>query len=151
MRRDYPGAGTLLLATVDHLSGDKAASAQFHGARALSRVDRDDEALAGYKKVVAQFPTSRWAAEAQYLSGWLDYNRGRFKESLPALQATLDRFGTSGFADDAAWCVAFAHFMSVVNTACVGQNTCTVSATNGTFGDPCVGTVKRLWVQASCS
>jgi soluble lytic murein transglycosylase len=110
-RRDYGPTGELLLAAVPRLTGDKAASAQFHGARALSRVDRDDEALAGYKKVVSQFPRSRWAAEAQYLSGWLDYNRGRFRESLPALQATLDKFGSSGFADDAAWCVAFAHFM----------------------------------------
>lgn len=111
MRRDYAKAGELLLATVPHLSGDKAASAAFHGARALSRVDRDDEAIAGYRKVVAEFPRSRFAAEAQYLSGWLEYNRGRFKESLPALQATLDHFGQSVFADDAAWCLAFAHFL----------------------------------------
>ena len=111
MRRDYAKAGELLLATVPHLSGDKAASAAFHGARALSRADRDDEAIAGYRKVVAEFPHSRYAAEAQYLSGWLEYNRGRFKESLPALQATLDHFGTSAFADDAAWCLAFAHFL----------------------------------------
>ena len=111
MRRDYAKAGDLLLATVPHLSGEKAASAAFHGARALSRVDRDDEAIAGYRKVVAEFPHSRFAAEAQYLSGWLEYNRGRFKESLPALQATLDHFGTSAFADDAAWCLAFAHFL----------------------------------------
>ena len=111
MRRDYAKAGELLLATAPHLSGDKAASAAFHGARALSRVDRDDEAIAGYRKVVAEFPHSRYAAEAQYLSGWLEYNRGRFKESLPALQATLDHFGTSAFADDAAWCLAFAHFL----------------------------------------
>jgi soluble lytic murein transglycosylase len=111
MRRDYAKAGDLLLATVPHLSGDKAASAAFHGARALSRVDRDDEAIAGYRKVVAEFPHSRFAAEAQYLSGWLEYNRGRFKESLPALQATLDHFGKSAFADDAAWCLAFAHFL----------------------------------------
>jgi soluble lytic murein transglycosylase len=111
MRRDYAKAGDLLLATVPHLSGDKAASAAFHGARALSRVDRDDEAIAGYRKVVAEYPRSRYAAEAQYLSGWLEYNRGRFKESLPALQATLDHFGTSAFADDAAWCLAFAHFL----------------------------------------
>ena len=62
-------------------------------------------------RCVAQFPRSRYAAEAQYLSGWLDYNRGRFRESLPALQATLDHFGSSAFADDAAWCVAFAHFL----------------------------------------
>ena len=75
--------GELLLAAVPHLSGEKAASAAFHGARALSRVDRDDEAIAGYRKVIAQFPHSRYAAEAQYLSGWLDYNRGRFRESLP--------------------------------------------------------------------
>ena len=111
MRRDYAKAGELLLATVPHLEGDKAASAAFHGARALSRVDRDDEAIAGYKKVLADFPRSRFAAEAQYLSGWLDYNRGRFKESLPGLQATLDHFGGSAFADDAAWCLAFAHFL----------------------------------------
>ncbi len=111
MRRDYAKAGELLLATVPHLSGDKAASAAFHGARALSRADRDDEAIAGYRKVVTEFPHSRFAAEAQYLSGWLEYNRGRFKESLPALQATLDHFGGSAFADDAAWCLAFAHFL----------------------------------------
>jgi Galactose binding lectin domain len=41
--------------------------------------------------------------------------------------------------------------VSVVSAACVGQNSCSVAATNGVFGDPCVGTVKRLWVQASCS
>jgi soluble lytic murein transglycosylase len=111
MRRDYAKAGEMLLAAVPHLPGDKAASAAFHGARALSRADRDDEAIVGYRKVIAQFPRSRFAAEAQYLSGWLDYNRGRFRESLPALQATLDHFGSSAFADDAAWCLAFAHYL----------------------------------------
>jgi soluble lytic murein transglycosylase len=111
MRRDYAKAGEMLLAAVPHLSGDKAASAAFHGARALSRVDRDDEAIAGYQRVVAKFPNSRYAAEAQYLSGWLEYNRGRFREGLPALEATLAHFGSSAFADDAAWCVAFAHFL----------------------------------------
>jgi soluble lytic murein transglycosylase len=111
MRRDYAHAGELLLAAAPRLPADKAAEAQFHGARALSRVDRDDEAIVGYRKVVDQYPRSKWAAEAQYLSGWLDYNRGRFRESLPALQATLDHFGKSAFADDAAWCLAFAHLL----------------------------------------
>jgi soluble lytic murein transglycosylase len=111
MRRDYPMAGTLLLGAVDRLSGEKAASAQFHGARALSRVDRDDEAIAGYRKLIAKWPQSRWAPEAQYLSGWLEYNRGRFKESIPGFQATLDKYGSSAFADDAAWSLAFAHFL----------------------------------------
>ena len=119
MRRDYPTSGALLLGAVDQLaraSAEKAASAQFHGARALSRADRDDEAIAGYRKVIAQFPHSRWAAEAQYLSGWLEYNRGRFRESIPAFQATLDKYGGSAFADDAAWSLAFANFL-LGNTA----------------------------------
>ena len=111
MRRDYAKAADLLLAVAPALSGDKAASALFHGTRALSRIDRDDEAIAGYKQVVVRFPSSRFAAEAQFLSGWLDYNRGRFRESLPGLMATLDHFGKSAFADDAAWCLAFAHFL----------------------------------------
>lgn len=109
MRRDYGRAAELLLGAEPALSGEKAASALFHGTRALSRVDRDDEAIAGYKKVVARFPSSRYAAEAQFLSGWLDYNRGRYRESLPGLRTTLERFGRSAFADDAAWCLAFAH------------------------------------------
>ena len=111
MRRDYPRRARCCWRRSPTCRGDKAASAAFHGARALSRVDRDDEAIAGYHKVIAQFPHSRYAAEAQYLSGWLDYNRGRFRESLPGLQATLDHFGKSAFADDAAWCLAFAHFL----------------------------------------
>jgi len=110
MRRDYAGAGELLLAVAPKLTGEKAATALFHGTRALSRVDRDDEAIAGYAQVVSKFPTSRYAPEAQYLAGWLDYNRGRFREALPALEATIARYGKSAFADDAAWCVAFAHF-----------------------------------------
>jgi soluble lytic murein transglycosylase len=111
MRRDYPTAGALLLGAADHLTGEKAASAQFHGARALSRVDRDDEAIAGYRKVIERFGHSRYAPEAQYLCGWLEYNRGRYRESIPAFQATLDHFGHSAFADDAAWSLAFAHFL----------------------------------------
>jgi soluble lytic murein transglycosylase len=111
MRRDYPRAAELLLGAAPLLTGEHAASAAFHGARALSRVDRDDEAIAGYHNVVAAYPRSRYAAEAQYLAGWLEYNRGRFRESLPDLQATLDHFGKSDFADDAAWCLAFAHYL----------------------------------------
>jgi Galactose binding lectin domain len=37
---------------------------------------------------------------------------------------------------------------SVVEAACLGQNSCSVLADNSVFGDPCVGTSKRLYVQA---
>lgn len=33
---------------------------------------------------------------------------------------------------------------------CNGQRTCVVGATNGEFGDPCVGTIKYLSVHYEC-
>jgi soluble lytic murein transglycosylase len=111
MRRDYAGAAALLQKVASQLSGEKAAFAAFHGARALSRIDRNDEAIAGYQQVVRQYPGSKWAAEAQFRSGWLDINRGRFRDALPGLQATLVRYPHSSFADDAAWYLALAHHL----------------------------------------
>jgi soluble lytic murein transglycosylase len=111
MRRDYPRAGQLLLGIAPQLTGEKAAFAQFHGARALSRADRDDEAIVEYRKVVERYPGSRWAPEAQFRSGWLDFNRGRYREGLPGLRTTLARFGRTPFGNDAAWFLFLAHFL----------------------------------------
>jgi len=111
MRRDYAGAAALLQKVASQLAGEQAAFAAFHGARALSRIERNDEAIAGYHQVVERYPTSKWAAEAQFRSGWLDINRGRFREALPSLQATLARYPHSSFADDAAWYLALAHHL----------------------------------------
>lgn len=41
--------------------------------------------------------------------------------------------------------------MSVVEKACVGKNSCSVPATDATFGDPCYDTKKMLAVGATCS
>ena len=111
MRRDYAGAAALLQKVAPELAGEKAAFAAFHAARALSRIDRNDEAIAGYRQVVERYPGSKWAAEAQFRSGWLDINRGHFREALPGLQTTLARYPHSSFADDAAWYLALAHYL----------------------------------------
>ena len=110
-RRDYAGAAELLLGVAPKLSGEKAAFAAFHGARALSRIERNDEAIANYHAVVARYPTASWAAEAQFRAGWLEINRGHFRQALPDLRETLVRYPKSGFADDAAWYLAFAHYL----------------------------------------
>jgi hypothetical protein len=39
---------------------------------------------------------------------------------------------------------------SVVEAACLNKQSCTVGASNGVFGDPCVGTYKKLAVAFSC-
>jgi soluble lytic murein transglycosylase len=108
-RRDYAGAAELLLGVAAKLPAEKAAFAAFHGARALSRIDRDDQAIANYRMVVAKYPGVSWAAEAQFRAGWLEINRGHFREALPDLRQTLARYPKSAFADDAAWYLALAY------------------------------------------
>lgn len=108
-RRRYADASKLLLGVYAQL-GSAAAEAMFHGARALSRADRDDEAIAWYRKVVAAYPSTVYAQEAQFLAGWLEFNRGRYREALPALEASLQRYPRSKWADDSLWFLAMSHY-----------------------------------------
>lgn len=110
MRRRYADAGRILLSIYDQL-GSRAAMALFHGARALSRADRDREAITWYQRVVAEFPRTPWAAEAQFLSGWLAFNLGDYEAAIPHLEATLDRYGRSEHAAGARWFLGFSHFL----------------------------------------
>jgi soluble lytic murein transglycosylase len=110
MRRQYFRAAGILLGLYKEM-GDRAAEALFHGARALSRADRDPDAITYYQKVVAEYPRSEWAPEAQFLSGWLEFNMGHYKQALPHLEETRRRFPRSKFADDALWFIAYAHYL----------------------------------------
>lgn len=109
MRRRYGDAARLLLGVYAQL-GDSAAEAMFHGARALSRADRDDEAIAWYQKVVAGYPSTAYAQEAQFLSGWLEFNRGRYREAIAPLETSLRRYPRSKWVDDALWFLGMAHY-----------------------------------------
>lgn len=109
MRRRYGDSGKLLLGAYAQL-GDRAAEAMFHGARALSRADRDDDAIAWYGKVVAAYPGTAYAQEAQFLSGWLEFNRGRYAQAIAPLTASLERYPRSKFVDDSLWFLGMAHY-----------------------------------------
>src|SRR5688572_13119278 len=112
MRREYAVAALKLLAVWPRLPGDERKSeALFHGARAKSRADLDDEAIVGYRDVVSRFPRGKNAAEASFLIGWLDFNRGKYREAIPGLEATLKRYGGS-FADDARWYLGLSRWFS---------------------------------------
>src|SRR5688572_21727195 len=41
-----------------------------------------------------------------------------------------------------------ANSMNICSTALVGRNSASINASNGVFGDPCGGTLKRLYVEA---
>ncbi|MBA3460053.1 MAG: transglycosylase SLT domain-containing protein [Deltaproteobacteria bacterium] len=109
MRRRYGEAGLKLLDVYQNMGGS-AAEAMFHGARALSRADKDDEAIRWYHKVVAQYPSTAWAQEAQYLAGWLELNRGNYKQAIGPLEDSLQRYPKSKWVDDALWSLGMAHY-----------------------------------------
>jgi soluble lytic murein transglycosylase len=109
-RLDYTGASKLLYGAVAHLPEKEAIWAAFHGARALSRADRDEEAITGYLRFVATYPKSTFAPEAQFLAGWLSFNQGRFADAIPGLKETMRRFGHTTFAVDSAWYVAMSAY-----------------------------------------
>lgn len=109
MRRRYADAARLLLGAYPHMA-DRGAEAMFHGARALSRADRDDDAIAWYRKVVATYPGTPWAQEAQFLSGWLEFNRGRYAQAIAPLEVSLKRYPRSKWAEDSLWFLGMAHY-----------------------------------------
>jgi soluble lytic murein transglycosylase len=51
--------------------GPHAAEDAFHAARALSRADRDEEAIRGYEDVERRFPKSNWADDAAFFVPYL--------------------------------------------------------------------------------
>lgn len=51
--------------------GPNAAEDAFHAARALSRADRDEEAIRGYEDVEHRSPKSNWARQAAFLVPYL--------------------------------------------------------------------------------
>ena len=109
MRRRYGDAGTLLLGVYAKL-GSSAPEAMFHGARALSRADRDDDAIGWYHKVVAAYPHTAYAEEAQFLSGWLEFNRGHYADAIAPLQESLARYPHTKFTDDSLWFLGMSHY-----------------------------------------
>jgi soluble lytic murein transglycosylase len=110
MRRRYADAGQLLLGVYKFLDETTAAGAMFHGARALSRADRDDDAIRWYKQVVASYPSTAFAQEAQFLSGWLEFNRGHYKDAIAPLEKSLEKYPSSKFVDDSLWFLAMSHY-----------------------------------------
>ncbi|MCE9580262.1 MAG: transglycosylase SLT domain-containing protein [Deltaproteobacteria bacterium] len=110
MRRRYADAGKLLLGVAPDMGGS-AAEATFHGARALSRADLDDQAIVWYRKVVEKWPKTAYAQEAAYLIGWLDFNRGNYAEAIAPLEESLRAYPRSKFADDSLWFLGMSQYL----------------------------------------
>ncbi len=93
MRRQYYAEAAVLLAESARLGGPDAADDQFHAARALSRADRDREAIPEYRRFATEHPTHRLASEAMYLAAWLE-----LRHELRGGEANMARYARSALA-----------------------------------------------------
>jgi soluble lytic murein transglycosylase len=62
------------------LGGANAPEAAFHAARALSRADRDEEAIRAYQDVERRYPQSPWAEQATFYVPYLRMLHGEWRE-----------------------------------------------------------------------
>ncbi len=76
MRTRYLDAARALRASAA-LRGEHEIEDAFHAARALSRADRDAQAIRAYRRFAQRYPRSKRAAEARFLAAWLEIRLGR--------------------------------------------------------------------------
>ncbi|HXX70340.1 MAG TPA: transglycosylase SLT domain-containing protein [Polyangiaceae bacterium] len=81
--------------------GPTAAEDAFHAARALSRADRDEEAIVAYEDVPRKYPRSSWAAEAEFFVPYLRMLHGDWKECARGFDAYLQGHPAGERAPDA--------------------------------------------------
>jgi soluble lytic murein transglycosylase len=99
--RRFKGAHEVLTAAV--AAGSKDPEDAFLAARALSRDNRDDEAIAAYRAFLKQSPDSEWADEATYLAARLAMLQGRWDEAVSGYEAYAKRFPKGKNKTDAAY------------------------------------------------
>lgn len=110
-RHRYPEAYEVLSESA-RLGGPHAADDQFHAARALSRADRDREAVAAYRRFAADHREHRRAAEAVYLAAWLEM-RHEVRGAERRMQAFLRSAGARSepeLAREGMWMLALRAF-----------------------------------------
>jgi len=78
-RKRYPEAARVLRQCAA-VGGQYAAEDAFHAARALSRADRDEEAVVAYEAVQRRFPSTTWADQAAFLVPYLRMVHGHWRE-----------------------------------------------------------------------
>jgi soluble lytic murein transglycosylase len=83
--------------------GPRQAEALFYAARAKSRGDRDDEALAGYRAVARRFAASPWAEQAGYLGARLSLLHAKWADAVTDYTAYLKKFPSGKERADATY------------------------------------------------
>lgn len=114
-RAQYKDAAKLWLDCANAKGG--TADDLLSSARALSRGDDDDAAIARYADVAKRFPKTPQAADATFLAARLQVLHGRWKLAADALEDYLKKFPTGSDRDGAAKLRAIARLANGENAA----------------------------------
>lgn len=90
--------------------GSHAVEDAFHAARALSRADHDDEAIARYERLVRSQPKSPWADDAAFLAARLHLLHARWAKAAAAFDAYAKQFPKGADRVEAERLRAVAHY-----------------------------------------
>ncbi len=99
--RGRSGEAAKALAECAGAGGPHAAEDAFHAARALSRADRDEEAIRGYEEVARRYPKSTWADEAAFFMPYLRMLHAEWKRCASGFDDYLRSRPTGERARDA--------------------------------------------------
>jgi soluble lytic murein transglycosylase len=95
------GEAAKVLAECAGAGGPHAAEDAFHAARALSRADRDEEAIRGYEDVERRFPKSTWADDAAFFVPYLRMLHAEWQGCASGFDAYLHSHPTGDRVHDA--------------------------------------------------
>ncbi|MFK7988163.1 MAG: transglycosylase SLT domain-containing protein [Sandaracinaceae bacterium] len=109
-RHHYAEAAEVLTESAA-LRGAHAGEDEFHAARAMSRDDRDAEAVRAYRAFARRNPRHARTGEALYLAAWLDLRLGTRGAAGRMDRFLRSRHGRGRFAREARWQLAMADFV----------------------------------------
>ncbi|MDD5306569.1 MAG: transglycosylase SLT domain-containing protein [Deltaproteobacteria bacterium] len=90
-RRRHYAEAVLALGRIAAGRGPHVEDAAFLAARALSRLDRDDEAVAAYRSFARKARSKERAAQARFLAARLEFFMGKEREALLSFEALVGR------------------------------------------------------------
>jgi soluble lytic murein transglycosylase len=100
-RSDYAKASELLTKAAQAGSRDPVRDL-FHAARARSRAQDDEAAIAMYQELARRYPKNFYAEQARFMAARLRYIVGKWDEAARDYTAYLARYGSKGPSSDAA-------------------------------------------------
>jgi soluble lytic murein transglycosylase len=100
-RSDYARASELLEQAARAGSRDPVHDL-FHAARARSRANQDEAAIAMYEELARRYPKNFYAEQARYMAARLRFILGQWDEAARAYASYLVRYGMNGPSSEAA-------------------------------------------------